>query len=86
MYKSRIWTYGLQLWSSAEKSNFKKDTDFAKHFTGETNGEAACFYKIFHIRPASHANSPIKNLASISMPGSPTRRSKRKWCRDLLRH
>ena len=48
------------------------------------NDEAKAYYKRFHIRINSHKNPLIKNLASLTIPGNPPRRLKRKWCRDLL--
>jgi hypothetical protein len=48
--------------------------------------EAKHFYKRFYYRLSSHSHSNpfIKNLSSLSIPGSPPRRLKCKWCRDLL--
>jgi len=46
--------------------------------------EAKNYYKRFHQRLNSHPNKLEKNLASLTIPGNPPRRLKRKWCRDLL--
>jgi len=48
------------------------------------NEEAKCFYLRFHKRLQSHKNPLIKNLSSLTLPGNPRHRLKRKWCRDLL--
>jgi len=42
------------------------------------------YYKRFRLRLNSHPSELIKNLASLTIPGNPPRRLKRKWCRDLL--
>ena len=44
--------------------------------------EAQFSYLCFHKR--SHQNPLIKNLSSLTLPGNPRSRLKRKWCRDLL--
>ena len=46
--------------------------------------EAKNYYKWFHLRLNSHPNALMKNLATLTIPGNPPRRLKRKWCRDLL--
>jgi len=108
IYKTLIkplWTYGLQLWGSAKKSNLNKIQSFQNlalrkltnappYISNHTlhtdlklktvQEEAKCFYKRFHNRLSSHLNPLINNLSSFSIPGSPPRRLKRKWCRDLL--
>ncbi|VVC42096.1 Reverse transcriptase domain [Cinara cedri] len=45
---------------------------------------AVAFYKRFHSKLPSHSNPLILNLATLTIPGNPPRRLKRKWCRDLL--
>lgn len=108
MYKTLlkpIWTYGLQLWGNAKKSNLNKIQAFQNmtlrklfnappyisnhtlHLDCNLNtihDEAKRFYKKFHNCLSSHSNPLIKNLSSLTIPGSPPRRLKRKWCRDLL--
>lgn len=42
------------------------------------------FYKKFHSRFSSHPNPLISNLATFTIPDDPSRRLKRKLCRDLL--
>ncbi|VVC34115.1 Hypothetical protein CINCED_3A012612 [Cinara cedri] len=46
--------------------------------------EAVAFYKRFHSKLPSHSNPLISNLATLTIPGNPPRRLKRKWCRDLF--
>lgn len=46
--------------------------------------EAKYLHKRFHDSLTSHPNILIKYLASVTIPDSPSRRLKRKWCRDLL--
>uniref|UniRef100_A0A2S2P698 Putative RNA-directed DNA polymerase n=1 Tax=Schizaphis graminum TaxID=13262 RepID=A0A2S2P698_SCHGA len=48
------------------------------------HAEAVTYYKRFHNRLPHHPNPLISNLASHTIPGNPTRRLKRNWCRDLL--
>ncbi|KAL4127101.1 hypothetical protein QTP88_011299 [Uroleucon formosanum] len=100
-----IWTYGIQLWGSAKKTNLNKIQCFQNiairklinappYISNHTlhtdlklktiHEEAKHFYKRFHNRLSSHSNPLIKNLSSLSIPGNPPRRLKRKWCRDLL--
>lgn len=102
-----IWTYGIQLWGSAKKTNLNKIQCFQNialrklinappYISNHTlhtdlklktiHEEAKHFYKRFHNRLSSHSNPLIKNLSSLSIPGSPPRRLKRKWCRDLLQN
>ncbi|KAL4111862.1 hypothetical protein QTP88_015739 [Uroleucon formosanum] len=45
---------------------------------------AKTHYKRFNSRLAHHKNPLISNLSSASIPGSPVKRLKRQWCRDLL--
>ena len=101
-----LWSYGLQLWGNAKKTNILKiqtfqnialrkiinAPPFVSNHTLHTdlklntiNDEAKTFYKRFHYRLTNHPNQLIKNLAIPSIPGNPTRRLKRKWCRDLLK-
>lgn len=100
-----IWTYGLQLWGNAKKSNLNKIQAFQNitlrklfnappyisnhtlHLDCNLNtihDEAKRFYKKFHNCLSSHSNPLIKNLSSLTIPGSPPRQLKRKWCGDLL--
>jgi len=44
---------------------------------------AATYYKRFHAKLKDIPNQLINELASLTLPGNPTRRLKRKWCRDL---
>jgi len=46
--------------------------------------EAKIHYQWFHNRFTSSSNPLIRNLAVPTIPGNPSRRLKRKWCRDLL--
>lgn len=100
-----IWTYGIQLWGSAKKSNTNKIQVFQNLALRRLSNappyvsnltlhndfhiktiyeEAQSFYLRFRIRLLSHQNPLIKNLSSLTLPGNPRRRLKRKWCRDLL--
>ncbi|KAF0764671.1 Uncharacterized protein FWK35_00013762 [Aphis craccivora] len=102
MYKSLlkpIWTYGLQLWGNAKKSNLNKIQAFQNVTSRKIvpkcppcisnhtlhidcnlksiHDEAKRFYKKFHHRLFTHSNPLIKNLSSLTIPGSPPRRRKR---------
>jgi hypothetical protein len=100
-----MWTYGLQLWGNAKKSNTNKIQTFQNNILRKiTNSppyisnltlhidlkikpvheEAVTFYKRFHSKLPSHTNPLISNLATLTIPGNPPRRLRRKWCRDLL--
>lgn len=46
--------------------------------------EAVTFYKRFHSKLPSHTNPLISSLATFTIPGSPSRRLRRKWRQDLL--
>jgi len=48
--------------------------------------ETRIFYTRFHKRLQSHHNPLIKDFSIFTLPGNPTRRLKRKWCRDLLQN
>lgn len=45
---------------------------------------AAVYYKRFHAKLQAIPNQLINELASLTLPGNPTRRLKRKWCRDMI--
>ena len=99
-----IWTYGIQLWGTAKKSNTNRiqtfqsitlrimtnappyvsnhtlHTDLKINTVEET---AKILYKRLHNRLANHSNPLISALNSDTIPGNPSRRLKRKWCRDL---
>jgi hypothetical protein len=62
-------------------SNFTLHTDLK---IKTVHAEAVIFYKRFHNRLPSHPNPLISNLATRTIPGNPSRRLKRNWCRDLL--
>jgi len=47
------------------------------------NGTAAVYYKRFHVKLQDNPNLLINELASLTLPGNPTRRLKRNWFRDL---
>lgn len=47
------------------------------------NEIAAIYYKRFHAKLQHIPNQLINELASLTLPGNPTRRLKRNWCRDL---
>uniref|UniRef100_A0A2S2Q352 Putative RNA-directed DNA polymerase n=1 Tax=Sipha flava TaxID=143950 RepID=A0A2S2Q352_9HEMI len=47
------------------------------------NDTATLYYKRFHAKLLSNPNQLIKDLATPALPGNPTRRLKRNWCRDL---
>jgi len=81
-----IWTYGLQLWGNAKKSNILKIQTF----------QNIDLRKILNAPPyvSNHTlhtdtklktiNELIKNLSTPSIPDNPPRRLKRKWCCDHL--
>lgn len=48
------------------------------------NELASTRYKNFHNRVSSHSNPLVSQLASLTLPGNPQRRLKRRWPRDLL--
>lgn len=48
------------------------------------NYKAKCFYNRFHNSLGARTNPVIQNLASVTLPGNPPRRPKRKRRRDLL--
>lgn len=100
-----LWTYGLQLWGYAKKSNIlkiqtfqnialRKLTNASPYVSNHTlhsdlklktiNDEAKIFYKRFHSHLNNHTNPLIKKLATSTIPGNPSRRLKRNWCRDFL--
>jgi hypothetical protein len=62
-------------------SNYSLHTDLN---IKTVHAEAITYYKRFHNRLPYHPNPLISNLASRTIPGNPTRRLKRNWCRDLL--
>ncbi|KAL4083691.1 hypothetical protein QTP88_029007 [Uroleucon formosanum] len=62
-------------------SNYSLHTDLN---IKTVHAEAIIYYKRFHNRLPHHPNPLISNLASRTIPGNPTRRLKRNWCRDLL--
>jgi len=62
-------------------SNYSLHTDLN---IKTVHAEAITYYKRFHNRLPHHPNPLISNLASRTIPGNPTRRLKRNWCRDLL--
>lgn len=108
IYKSLlkpIWTYGLQLWGNAKKSNLNKIQTFQNKALRKllnappyvsnhsirsdlkiplVHDEAKSYYKRFHLRLPSHPNPLARDLSTLTIPGNPPRRLKRKWCRDLL--
>ena len=108
IYKSLIkpmWTYGLQLWGNAKKTNLnkiqtvqnkslRKIINAPPYISNQTlhldlkiktiKQEAISYFKRYHARLYSHPNSLISSLSTLSIPGNPSRRLKRKWCRDLL--
>lgn len=45
---------------------------------------ASSYYKRFRSSLTNHPNPLILALNSINIPGNPTRRLKRRWCRDLI--
>jgi hypothetical protein len=45
---------------------------------------AKTMYKRFHQNLNTHSNTLISNMSSLTLPKNPSRRLKRKWCRDLL--
>ena len=47
------------------------------------NETATLYYKRFNSKLQSNPNQLIKDLAIPTLPGNPTRRLKRNWCRDL---
>lgn len=62
-------------------SNYSLHTDLN---INTVHAEAITYYKRFHKRLTHHPNPLISNLASRTIPGNPSRRLKRNWCRDLL--
>ncbi|KAL4103929.1 hypothetical protein QTP88_019246 [Uroleucon formosanum] len=62
-------------------SNHTLHSDLKIPFVSEL---AKTHYKRFNSRLAHHKNPLISNLSSASIPGSPVKRLKRQWCRDLL--
>jgi len=95
-----IRTYGIRLWGSAKKINYKDKIQsfqnialrklinapppYISNHTLHTDlklktiyEEAKHFYKRLHKRLSSHSNHLIKDLSSLTIPGSPTRRLKR---------
>lgn len=48
------------------------------------NETATLYYKRFNSKLQSNPNQLIKDLAIPTLPGNPTRRLKRNWCRDLI--
>jgi hypothetical protein len=103
IYKSLlkpIWTYGLQLWGNAKKSNLNNIQAFqnmtltkivnAPPYISNLTLHKDCniitihdgakrFYRKFHHRLSTHSNPLIKNLSSLTIPGSSPRRLKRNW-------
>ncbi|KAL4120060.1 hypothetical protein QTP88_012803 [Uroleucon formosanum] len=47
------------------------------------NETATIYYKRFHALLQSNSNQLIRDLATPALPGNPTIRLKRNWCRDL---
>ncbi|KAL4127024.1 hypothetical protein QTP88_011222 [Uroleucon formosanum] len=47
------------------------------------NETATIYNKRFHAKLQSNSNQLIRDLATPALPGNPTRRLKRNWCRDL---
>lgn len=108
IYKSLlkpIWTYGLQLWGSAKKTNINKIQTFqnitlrkianAPPYVSNltlhndmrmktVEEESVIYYKRFFSHLANHKNPLIRNLNTATLPETPRRRLKRRWCRDLL--
>jgi len=108
IYKSLlkpIWTYGLQLWGSAKKTNINKIQTFqnitlrrianAPPYVSNltlhndmrmktVEEESVIYYKRFFSHLANHKNPLIRNLNTLTLPETPRRRLKRRWCRDLL--
>uniref|UniRef100_A0A2S2PN47 Putative RNA-directed DNA polymerase n=1 Tax=Schizaphis graminum TaxID=13262 RepID=A0A2S2PN47_SCHGA len=62
-------------------SNHTLHSDLKIPFVSEL---AKTHYKRFNSRLAHHKNPLISNLSSASISGSPVKRLKRQWCRDLL--
>jgi hypothetical protein len=100
MYKSLIkpiWTYCLQLWRNAKKSNIsriqafrnialRKLTNFPSYVSNHT---LHTDLKIKSVKEEaiiyySRFHNCLASLSTNTIPGNPPRRLKRKWYRDLL--
>ncbi|KAF0753374.1 Uncharacterized protein FWK35_00021343, partial [Aphis craccivora] len=45
---------------------------------------AKTHYKRFHNHLLNHRNPLMHEISSLTIPGNPPKRLKRKWCRNLL--